>query len=53
MGPPDCWSAVAMALLGLLGLIRSFARLGPDAVLRVLQLTVACELLLSGLRTNL
>ena len=42
--------AVAMALLGLLGLIRSFARLVPDAVLRALQLTVACELLLSGLR---
>jgi|WetSurMetagenome_2_1015567.scaffolds.fasta_scaffold114264_3 hypothetical protein len=45
--------AVAMALLGLLGLIRSFARLVPDAVLRGLQLTVARELLLSGLRTNL
>lgn len=42
--------AVAMALLGLLGLIRSFAKLVPDAVLRTLQLTVACELLLSGLR---
>jgi MFS superfamily sulfate permease-like transporter len=42
--------AVAMALLGLLGLIRSFARLVPDAVLRALQLTVACELLMSGLR---
>ena len=42
--------ALAMALLGLLGLIRSFARLVPDAVLRALQLTVACELLLSGLR---
>ncbi len=42
--------AVTMALLGLLGPIRSFARLVPDAVLRALQLTVACELLLSGLR---
>jgi hypothetical protein len=42
--------AVTMALLGQLGLIRSFAKLVPDAVLRALQLTVACELLLSGLR---
>jgi hypothetical protein len=42
--------AVTMALLGLLGLIRGFARLVPDAVLRALQLTVACELLLSGFR---
>ena len=42
--------AVTMALLGLLGLIRGFAKLVPDAVLRALQLTVACELLLSGFR---
>jgi hypothetical protein len=41
---------VLMAVLGLFGLVRTLARLVPNAVLRALQLTVAAELLMSGLR---
>jgi hypothetical protein len=41
---------VCMAVLGLFGLVRTLARLVPAAVLRGLQLTVAAELLLRGLR---
>jgi hypothetical protein len=41
---------VSMAALGLFGLVKTLARLIPSAVVRALQLTVAAELLLSGLR---
>ncbi len=41
---------VSMAVLGLFGLVRTLGRLVPNAVLRALQLTVAAELLVSGLR---
>jgi hypothetical protein len=41
---------VCMAVLGLFGLVRTFSRLVPTAVLRGLQFTVAVELLLRGLR---
>ncbi len=41
---------VSMAVLGLFGLVRTLGRLVPNAVLRALQLTVAAELLVTGLR---
>src|SRR5512140_559774 len=41
---------VSMAVLGLFGLVRTLGRVVPNAVLRALQLTVAAELLVTGLR---
>jgi MFS superfamily sulfate permease-like transporter len=43
---------LCMAVLGLFGLVGTLARLVPSTVLRGLQLTVAVELLLRGLRLS-
>lgn len=41
---------ILMAALGMFGLVKTLARLIPTAVVRALQLTVAAELLVSGVR---